>query len=95
MRTDYQEILAEIDRAIDQAAPHLNVAGAREALAQLQAQAENWRTIDENVGAIRSEIIDPVNAQLATGNRLSTRGLWVGLLSAIVGTAVSVGLFWL
>jgi hypothetical protein len=89
MRPDYQQLLNEIEHAINKAEPHLKVEGAREALATLRAQAENWRKIDENVGAIRSEIITPVNRSLATGNRLSNISLWVG----IIGGVISVVLF--
>lgn len=53
------------------------------ALNSLQTKTENLRQIDENIGAIRAEVLKPVTRELETSRKFSLGGLWIGAIGAI------------
>ncbi|MGL1932194.1 MAG: hypothetical protein OCC45_10585 [Desulfotalea sp.] len=96
--SNYKDILKDLDHSIlDLKSKGITVDALNQARNELVAHTENIEKVENNIEAVRKEVLSPIKDELKqnrTAGRFSILGFWVGALSMIVSIS-SIGLNYL
>jgi len=63
----------------------LNPEPFKELIAQLRLQVSDISTLERRMGAVRRQIVEPVEAELKVGRKYSVGGYWFGFIGGLIG----------
>lgn len=65
----------------------VNPEPVHELIAQLRLRAYDISGLEQRIGSVRRQIVDPVEAELRDGRKFTVRSYWLGIAGGVIGLA--------